>query len=328
MPGDIMKTLFTLITGSAIVISCYFLVGNTSTHANSKEQTLPLESIPVPNAFRPEGIVKGYGDTVYVGSLASGSIFQVDLSSGEGEILVDNEGGVAVGLTYDKRTNYIYVAGGASGTINVYDGADGQLKKSYILSDENGFINDGIITKKAAYFTNSKVSEFYRIPLNSSGKLPDQNQIETIKLSENIDFIEGSFNSNGIETTPDGKNLIIVNSTTGKLFKVNPLTGEGREIIISNGNVQQGDGLLRRANRLFVVQNRANQIAEIILDKKCQYAEISRIITNPLFRVPTTITRVKDELFAINARFGVIVDENTDYDIVRVSTIDHFSHQP
>lgn len=156
------------------------------------------------------------------------------------------------------------------------------------------------------------------MPLSDIGRLPEAELIETITLSDNFEFIDESFNSNGIETTPDGDNLIIVNSTTGKLYKVDPLTGDAEEIVIVNGDVLRGDGLLRRGHRLYVIQNQLNQIAEIILDRHVDTGEINQVISNALFRVPTTITSYRNDLFAINARFGVTVDENTDYDIVRV----------
>ena len=277
----------------------------------------PLSSIPVPNAFRPEGIVRGVGSTAYVGSLENGSIYQVNLLTGKGSLLVERYDTVAAGLAYDSRSNYLYASGGDTGLLHVYDAADGQLKQTYQLTTEANFINDGFVTKDAAYFTNSLATEFYRLPLSEIGRLPDVDEVETIPLGDNFEFLEDSFNSNGIVATPDGKSLIIVNSSTGKLYKVNPLTGYSEEIILTNGDVIRGDGLVLRRNKLYVMQNQLNQIAEITLDRKVKTGRINRLITNDLFRVPATITSYRNSLYAINARFGVVVDENTDYDIVR-----------
>ena len=41
---------------------------------------------------------------------------------------------------------------------------------------------------------------------------------------------EAGFNANGIAATPNGKRLIIVQSNTGKLFTVDPKTGDDRLI--------------------------------------------------------------------------------------------------
>jgi len=211
----------------------------------------------------------------------------------------------------------LYASGGDTGLLHVYDAADGQLKQTYQLTTEENFINDGFVTKDAAYFTNSRAMEFYRLPLSEIGRLPGVDEVETIPLGDNFEFLADSFNANGIVATPDGKSLIIVNSSTGRLNKVDPLTGYSEEIVLENGDVIRGDGLVLIRKKLYVMQNQLNQIAEIILDRRLETGRINRLITNDLFDVPATITRFRNSLYAINARFGVEVDENTNYDIVR-----------
>lgn len=305
--------LLVLVTFTCESFSESLVASSTSAYNSSR-----VESIPLPNAFRPEGIAMGYGSQAYVGSLTNGSIYQVDLASGEGDLLVARNDSVAVGLVYDDRTNYLYAAGGSTGKVSVYDAADGQLKGEYQLTQNEGFVNDGVITKGAAYFTNSRSSEIYRIPLSKVGRLPDEGLIETISLGGEFDFIEGELNANGIEVSASGDHLIIVNSASGKLYNVNPSNGVAKEIVISNGDLARGDGLLRRGNRLYVVQNLLNQIVEVRLNRQSNTGDIVRTITNGLFRIPTTIVSYRDDLFAVNARFGVPVEEDTDYDIVRV----------
>ena len=48
--------------------------------------------ISLPGGFFPEGIAVGDGHTVYVGSLADGSIWSGDLRTGEGEVVVIRRG--------------------------------------------------------------------------------------------------------------------------------------------------------------------------------------------------------------------------------------------
>ena len=48
------------------------------------------ETIPLPTGFQPEGITLGNGPTAYVGSLADGSIYKVDLRTGAGNVLVED----------------------------------------------------------------------------------------------------------------------------------------------------------------------------------------------------------------------------------------------
>src|SRR5918912_4473148 len=72
--------------------------------------------IALPNGWLPEGIVTGRGPVIYSGSRANGAIYAADLRTGEGQILVPGQTGrVAVGLDFDRRSNYIFAAGGGTG---------------------------------------------------------------------------------------------------------------------------------------------------------------------------------------------------------------------
>src|SRR5512135_3315451 len=72
--------------------------------------------IPLPNGFQPEGIALGTGTTFYVGSIPTGAIYQGDLRTGTGQILVPaQEGRAAIGMKYDKRSGLLFVAGGPTG---------------------------------------------------------------------------------------------------------------------------------------------------------------------------------------------------------------------
>jgi hypothetical protein len=82
--------------------------------------------VPLPNGWRPEGIVVGRGHTLYTGSLGTGAIYRADLKSGAGDVLVPPQAGrVAVGLSYDSRSHLIFAAGGPGGAGYVYDAASG-----------------------------------------------------------------------------------------------------------------------------------------------------------------------------------------------------------
>lgn len=44
-----------------------------------------------------------------------GRIWKGDLKTGQGEVVVPEVGSTAVGLAFDKRTEYLYVCGGPAG---------------------------------------------------------------------------------------------------------------------------------------------------------------------------------------------------------------------
>jgi outer membrane protein assembly factor BamB len=272
--------------------------------------------ISLPDGFRPEGIAVGKGHTFYTGSLANGAIYRGDLRTGEGGILVaGQEGRVAVGMNFDERSNNLFVAGGGNGEAYVYNGSTGEELVVYTLSP--GFINDVIVTRQAAYFTNSFAGEFYRLPLGPQGALPDQADVQTIPLSG--DWVQDSgFNANGIEASANGKDLIIVNTSRGELYKVDPRSGHAMLIDLGGADVLTGDGLVLRGASLFVVQNRLNQIAEIALAPDWGSGEVVELLTNPSFDVPTTAAAFGNALYAVNARFGTLPTPDTTYDAVRV----------
>jgi sugar lactone lactonase YvrE len=277
------------------------------------------EVIPLPDGFRPEGIVSGYGTDFYAGSLANGAIFKGDFRSGEGDILVEGAtGNISVGLSFDERTGYLFVAGGTTGMARVYDTASGELAGSFALSSPGSFINDVVVTHSAAFFTDSFNARLFKLPLSPDGGLPDPASVEALPLSG--DWVQaGGFNANGIDATPNGDTLILVNSGLGRLFTVDPSSGEAESIDLGGASVTAGDGILLDGKTLYVVRNQLNQIAAIKLAPDFSSGEIITTLTHPAFDVPTTVTEFGSRLYAVNARFSTAPTPTTQYDVVQVS---------
>jgi hypothetical protein len=275
--------------------------------------------IPLPNGFRPEGIAVGEGHHFFNGSLGTGAIYKGDLRTGAGSILVAPQAGrVAVGMAYDARTSYLYVAGGPTGQAYVYNADTGANVDEFQFTAPGAFINDVVVTREAAYFTNSFAPYIYKVPLNADGTLPDPATFEAIMVSGDYQQDPGGFNINGIDAIPNGKWLVIVQSVTGKLFRVDPNSGHATEINLGGEAVVNGDGILLDGKTLYVVQNANNQIAEIALDPSLTTGEVTDTLTDYPFRVPTTIAEFGHYIYAVNARFDVTPDENTAYEIVQV----------
>jgi sugar lactone lactonase YvrE len=278
------------------------------------------DSIPLPNGFQPEGIASGNGTTFYVGSIPTGAVYRGDFLTGKiDELVAPQAGRSAIGLKYDPRSGLLFVAGGPTGMAFIYDAETGESVAGLQLSTDPSFINDVIVTRDAAYFTNSFQPEIYRVPLDKNGTASSW-IVETIPLGGEYQFTPGGFNANGIAATPNGKTLIIVNSSDGALYSVDPESGEATRIDLGAGSVPNGDGILLQGKNLYVVQNSLNQIAVIKLEPGLRSGTIERLITSPLFRVPTTIARFGNSLYAVNARFDTPPAPDTDYDVVRVPT--------
>ena len=300
-----------------------FLIGLLIVLAMTMIAAAPARAFPdlirLPNGFQPEGIAVGRGSTFYVGSIPTGAIYRGDLRTGEGEILVPaQQGRNAIGLKYEERTGLLFVAGGPSGYAYIYNGQTGANVAEIQLSTSTSFINDVVVTRNAAYFTDSFRPVLYRVPLANNGELPATPMVEEIMLGGDYQFTPGTFNANGIAATPNGKTLIIVNSAEGALYNVDQSTGFATRIDLNGGAVPNGDGILLQGKTLYVVQNQLNQIAVVELNSTFTQGAIVDTITSSSFRVPTTIARFGNSLYAVNARFDTSPTPNTEYEVVRV----------
>lgn len=296
------------------IIGLILLALLTVTAASSVAAQRYPEVIPLPDGFQPEGIVVGEENTAYAGSLADGNIYAVDLTTGAGQIVIEGPGTPAVGLDFDRRTGYLFVSGGPNGDGRIYNTHTGELVAEYDFG--GGFVNDVIVTPRAAYFTDSFMPVLYKVELDAAGA-PEA--ASSLPLSGDFVFVPGGFNSNGIVATPNGNGLIVVHSSRGELYFVDPQTGDASLIDLGGDTVASGDGLLLVGRSLFVVQNVLNQIAEFQLNRDYSAARLQQIITNVNFDVPTTMDNKGARLYAVNARFGTPPGPDVAYDIVRVS---------
>ena len=133
--------------------------------------------------------------------------------------------------------------------------------------------------------------------------MPASWHLTTLPLSG--DWVQQpGFNANGIAATPDGRALLVVQSATGTLFRVNPRTGVATRVDLGGYPLTNGDGLLVKGRTLYVVQNRLNQVAVIKLNARGTEGRLVTTLSSPAFDVPTTVAAYKDSLYLPNARFG------------------------
>jgi sugar lactone lactonase YvrE len=271
--------------------------------------------IELPDNFRPEGIAI-VGNEFFVGSIPTGTIYHGDLRTGEGTELVVHDDRAAIGMKADRGR--LFVAGGGTGGAWVYDASTGETLAQYSFAGQPTFINDVVVTRDAAWFTDSQNPVLYRVPLGPNGD--PAATFETLDLEGDFEQQPG-FNTNGIAATPNGKTLVIVQSNTGKLFTVTPgtTTALTDEIELDGENVLQGDGILLDGKTLYVVQNRANMIAKIRLTPDLGSGTVLTRITSADFDVPTTIAEHGSRLYAVNARFEPPPRPTPDYWITQVA---------
>ena len=274
--------------------------------------------IDLPDGFQPEGIAIA-GQRFFTGSLANGAIYSGSLRTGQGALLVQPQAGrIAVGMKEDRGR--LFVAGGRNGNAFVYDARTGRTLATYqFVSSGDSFINDVVVTKTAAWFTDSSKPVLYRVPLGPGGRPGAPSSFEVVELGGDYEQV-GGFNVNGIDATPNGKTLVIVQSATGKLFTVTP-AGLARTIVLADGeSVPNGDGILLHGKTLYVAQNQLNVVAKIALVSNLRSGRVVRRSGKPPhdFDIPTTLALHGSRLYAVNARFGTTPTPTTDYWITQL----------
>lgn len=288
-----------------------------------------MRSIPIPTDFAPEGIAVGPFNKFFVGSLWDGDIYRGNLKTGRGKVIVDRKRGAAAGLKVDAARNRLYVAAGPAGRGIVYDARDGTRVTSFRLAPSGtSLINDVVLTRHAAYFTDSSNPRIYKVPIGADGSY---GRPETVVVTGEAAFIgELGVGLNGIDAPPYGRRLIVANSSTGLLYTVDPKTGESDDIELDTGEPLPPviDGILLQRRVVWVLSNFSNTLTKIRLDPDFSEGRVVQVITNDdvdgLFRVPSTLSAHKRKLVIVNARFdlglpppfGEGAPAGTDYDVV------------
>ena len=297
-----------LVMGAAVLV---LAIG--AAFASASGTAFP-KRIALPDGFQPEGISIA-GNQFYVGSIPTGAIYRGSLRTGQGSVLVPAATGrAAIGLEVDRGR--LFVAGGPTGKAFVYDARSGRLLAERTLATGGGtFVNDVVVTRRAAWFTDSFRPVLYRLPLGPNGRPGGQPSVQSLSLTGDYQHQSG-FNLNGIEATANGATLVVVQSSTATLFTVDPRTGVARTIDLGGAGVPNGDGLVLQGRTLYVVQNRLNQVAVVALDAHLESGVVTEHLTHPEFRVPTTIDRAAGRLYLPNARFGIPDPNTADYEVV------------
>ena len=294
------------------------LLGGTA-HAAEKPKGAWPDRFPLPDGFQPEGIAIGTKPFAYFGSLADGDIYGASLATGRGSVISKGLGAghPTVGLKIDGHGRRLFLAGGDSGEIRTVHVRSGEIEKMYATGGT--FVNDVILTPGAAWFTDSFKPQLYRLSL---GKHGEPQGVETVPLTG--DWVQGDdFTANGIERTPDGRALLVVNAFAdgGTLERVDPRTGVARAVDLGGSKIPNGDGLLLLGRILYVVQQQQNAIDVFRLNAAGTKGTAIVRITDPRFRIPTTVAAWGERRYLPNARFDVEPTPDTEYDVVAVPRV-------
>jgi Cu-Zn family superoxide dismutase len=255
-------------------------------------------------AVFPEGIAldRRSGD-LYVSSTTDGTIFKGNVR--RAALAPFAPAGVAgrtsaTGMQIDGRGR-LFVAGAGTGKAFVLSTHDAGTIAA--LDSKPGasptFVNDVALTPGYAYFTDSLRPVLLRVALRGStiGELEPWLDLTATPFA----YGDG-FNANGIVSFDGGAVLVVVQSNTGKLFRVDTRTRAVSAIDLGGATLTDGDGLLAQGSRLLVVRN-GGQIVEVRLRRDRRAGRIVRTIASGALMFPTTMVRDDDRLLVVNAQF-------------------------
>ncbi|HEV7653283.1 MAG TPA: superoxide dismutase [Mycobacteriales bacterium] len=302
--------------GAAVLAFASGTVVNAATAGPASAAPLP-KTIALPDGYQPEGIATS-GASFYVGSLADGRIMRGNVLTGRVSPFVPGvAGGSTAGL--EVSGNLLFAAGAGSGALKVYDLRTGRkLAERQVAPAGESFINDVSVIKDQAFFTDSNKAQLYVLPFGSSGHGSGPNFGKVKVLPTPAIQLGTGFNANGIETTPDGRSLLVIQSNTGILWRVSPKTGAATAVNVGGADLTNGDGLLLRGSTLFVVRNVNNEIVKVALNRGGTTGHVTGVITDPTLDVPATIAPFGPFLYAANARFTTPPTPTTPYHVSRI----------
>ena len=273
--------------------------GGDDRGGGSDERLFTLVPDPAGN---PEGVA-AKGRTFFVSITADGAIYRGSLKRGTVKPFIPGaQGKAAVGIKV--RFGRLYVAGGPTGTITVYDLATKQAVATF-ETGSGGFLNDLVVTRTGdVYVTDSFRPTLWHVTpaqVEAGSGTP-----QALDVSSGIPFEKG-FNLNGI-VARSASSLVVVQTNTGKLFRVD-LGADGASIDaideVRDVTVAGGDGMLLDRGRLVVVQGGPPaQLTLVKLKGGASRGEIRGTITSDKLNGPSTVARARDLYLVVNADFA------------------------
>jgi hypothetical protein len=297
----------------------FLAVSPSAAAAAGGDRNFPAR-IDLPNGSFPEGIESGRGTSFFVGSMTDGTIWRGDFRTGSLSVLAPGQPGLAsAGIAYEARHNRIWVAGVGPmlvgrGDVRVYDASSGALLETYQVPGV-ALMNDVAVTPEAVYVTDSGFPQLVVIPLGRHGSLPPPSAATTLQLGG--DFVQTpGLNLNGIIANNGA--LLVDQSSTGRLFRVDPATGVADELDLGGASLGYTDGLELVGHKLYVVRPFENRVTLLSLGADMTRGAVLGDLTDPSLDIPSTATVAAGRLWAVNLRFTTPPEPATPYWITQL----------
>lgn len=271
---------------------------------------LPAAAAPVAGYDVPEpGVyLEGIGvdqraGVFYVSATnRSGTIYRGTPGSEALEVFVGpSVGNDGRGIDVDAAGN-VYVAGGPSGEVRVYSRA-GVLLAELPAGAPGAYLNDVWVGPDgAAYVTDSSLPVIRRVSQQGGAWTIE----DWLDVSGTITYTPPltDFDLNGIVATVDRRHLLAVQSTTGRLWRIDLATRAIDEVVTDGAPLTNGDGLVLRGTTLTVVQNFSRQVTTLRTSDGWATASVVDVTPTDPARTFTTAKYVRGQLLGVDSQFG------------------------
>jgi len=277
----------------------------------------PVGRVSLVDGSRPEGIAAD-GSTYLAGAMSDGAIYTGDLRTGTRRLLVAGLADHAArGMQVDPATRTLWVAGdvrlgsgGTRSTVTAYDADTGALLRRVSVPGQR-FLNDVQVVDGTVYVTDSLSRQLVVVTADGFRLLP--------MTGDWVQPAAGSLGANGIRLLAGG-DLVVTDSSTGGLFRVDPASGVADRIELTGPALASGDGLAVRGSTVYVVYGFGRDgVAVVRLASGGASGAVVGALDDPELHRPTTAVLANGALYTVNGRFGVPPTPRTAYGIIRVA---------
>ena len=269
------------------------------------------------NELYPEGIAYSHkAKSFFVSSLHYGKIGKVDWKGNYTNFVNDAQSISAIGILADEKRNSLYVAISDPGVsvktvaqykiakLAAYDLSTGTRKFIADLGVINttgggNFANDMAFDKSGNIYVNNSASPIIY-------KVSQDGKAEVFVTSDN--WKGEGFNLNGIVCNQKEDYLLVCQSNTGEIYKVDIKTKKISKV--NTGLILGADGMVLHKNELIVISNSSKKITKLTsTDNWATAKSEGEVISEMTF--PTTGTRVNGKYYVLNAKLNEIFTPNT-----------------
>lgn len=259
--------------------------------------------VPGERAF-PEGVAVDRG-RVFASSFSDGTIFRGNVRDDRlTPFIAAGTAGMTQANGITVHRGRLIVAGGVTGAVFVFDARTGEPLTRFDLSGGTPtgrgpadfataalFVNDVAVAGDGdLYVTDSIRPQLFRIPAAAL----DERSATPVPVAPWRDLTgtpaahTDRFNLNGIAAGRDGRHLLTVNSTSGRLFRITAATGEVVEVDLGGARVF-GDGLVLDGTTLYSVTGFATSAVDtVVLSEDLARGRLVSTTTAPDLDQPAT----------------------------------------